>query len=207
MGQERQNEGQTGGGHNNGKGWGKAVNSQSPRSSGGPKGSRGRGGDAPHSELDFMQALVSGLEQDSMQALHRFSEKRNEKFDIIFGILSELQGRQGQLEESVRVLKEQCGARPQMMPMNTRMVAVPMAGPQNFGQQVGQQWVNGNMGECMNGQQTGSSFAGAINFGSAQPMQFQPMVPQAVEGDTMATNSGAEANSWNKNPTMAADGS
>jgi len=47
------------------------------------------------------------MKQDFTSALTKISSKENEKFNLIFSILSELQQRQAQLEDSVRSLKTQ----------------------------------------------------------------------------------------------------
>jgi len=52
-----------------------------------------------------LEKQLSGIQQDFVQALQRIGGKENEKFDLIFAILSELQNRQAQLEESVRAMK------------------------------------------------------------------------------------------------------
>eukprot|EP00928_Gymnodinium_smaydae_P027975 TRINITY_DN21469_c0_g1_i1.p1 TRINITY_DN21469_c0_g1~~TRINITY_DN21469_c0_g1_i1.p1 ORF type:complete len:228 (+),score=53.56 TRINITY_DN21469_c0_g1_i1:167-850(+) len=54
-----------------------------------------------------LEKRLSVVQQEFAQALHKVSEKENEKFDLIFSILSELQSRQAELEESVRALKAQ----------------------------------------------------------------------------------------------------
>jgi len=54
-----------------------------------------------------LEKRMSVMQEDFTQALHKINEKENEKFDLIFAILSELQSRQAQLEESVRSLKTQ----------------------------------------------------------------------------------------------------
>lgn len=77
--------------------------------------SRGGGTNGASSGSDAAsQALIAGLEKridgvsDEMQkALRSVTGKENEKFDLIFSILIELQRRQGQLEESVRSLRAQ----------------------------------------------------------------------------------------------------
>jgi len=54
-----------------------------------------------------LEHRVLSVQEGFNQALLSISGKENEKFDLIFAILSELQNRQGQLEESVRSLKAQ----------------------------------------------------------------------------------------------------
>mmetsp|Transcript_31722 Transcript_31722/g.74097 ORF Transcript_31722/g.74097 Transcript_31722/m.74097 type:complete len:204 (-) Transcript_31722:201-812(-) len=50
---------------------------------------------------------MATMKQDFTSALTKISSKENEKFNLIFSILSELQQRQAQLEDSVRSLKTQ----------------------------------------------------------------------------------------------------
>merc|ERR1719343_1585996 len=52
------------------------------------------------SRSGFIQCM-----QEMSQAIHEVTTKDNEKFDLIFSILTELQRRQAELEESVRGLK------------------------------------------------------------------------------------------------------
>lgn len=52
-----------------------------------------------------LETKVSTVQQDLTTALQEVTTKENEKFDLIFSILVELQRRQAQLEESVRSLK------------------------------------------------------------------------------------------------------
>merc|ERR1719410_2579091 len=64
----------------------------------------------PQTVVSELEKRLSGVQQDFTQQLHKISEKENEKFDLIFAILSELQSRQAQLEETVGSLKAQCGS-------------------------------------------------------------------------------------------------
>ncbi|CAE8723091.1 unnamed protein product, partial [Polarella glacialis] len=63
----------------------------------------------PQAALADLEKKVADIHQDFSQSLHKVGEKENEKFDLIFAILTELQHRQAQLEESVRSLKAQFG--------------------------------------------------------------------------------------------------
>eukprot|EP00446_Apocalathium_sp_SHHI-4_P087042 CAMPEP_0177470264 /NCGR_PEP_ID=MMETSP0369-20130122/20106_1 /TAXON_ID=447022 ORGANISM="Scrippsiella hangoei-like, Strain SHHI-4" /NCGR_SAMPLE_ID=MMETSP0369 /ASSEMBLY_ACC=CAM_ASM_000364 /LENGTH=282 /DNA_ID=CAMNT_0018944707 /DNA_START=43 /DNA_END=891 /DNA_ORIENTATION=- len=56
-----------------------------------------------------IEKRLSGVREDFTQALQRVGETENEKFDLIFAILVELQSRQAQLEESVRTLSQHLG--------------------------------------------------------------------------------------------------
>merc|ERR1719410_2580099 len=85
----------------------------------------------PQTMVSELEKRLSGVQQDFTQQLHKISEKENEKFDLIFAILSELQSRQAQLEESVRTLKAQYGGG-QMVGAN-QMVGAG-TGPANISQ-------------------------------------------------------------------------
>mmetsp|Transcript_20790 Transcript_20790/g.39051 ORF Transcript_20790/g.39051 Transcript_20790/m.39051 type:complete len:224 (+) Transcript_20790:79-750(+) len=65
---------------------------------------------APASQNGDLERRIETMSQEFTDNLRRLGEKGNEKFDLIFSILKELQNRQAQLEESVRVLQTQVGA-------------------------------------------------------------------------------------------------
>lgn len=48
-----------------------------------------------------LEAQLSGMEETCKQALRKMAMQRTKKFDLIFGILSELKSRQSSLEESI----------------------------------------------------------------------------------------------------------
>lgn len=86
------------------------------------RGGRGNGGNhgADHgrsgadctltqAEIDGLEKKIAGIHTDMNQAINAITSKENEKFDLIFSILIELQKRQAQLEDSVRSLKVQLG--------------------------------------------------------------------------------------------------
>jgi len=134
---------------------------------------------SPQTVISGLEKRLSGMQQDFTQAIHKISEKENEKFDLIFAILSELQSRQAQLEESVRALKNQYSGG-QMVSASSGPTHVS---PQQQQQQVQHGQFGGNNG-CpqtygqMNGQMTG-------NVASQQPMQqfagtMQPDGSQAM---------------------------
>lgn len=54
-----------------------------------------------------LEKKITNMQEEMTQALQENTVKENEKFDLIFSILIELQRRQGQLEESVKSLKVQ----------------------------------------------------------------------------------------------------
>jgi len=115
---------------------------------------------------------ISAVQQEFSQSIHKISEKENEKFDLIFAILSELQSRQAQLEESVRSLKAQYGG-PQMVSNGSQSVGSHQQsqfgsnGTQPYGQLNGQMngQLNGQMNAQMGGQMNG-------NMGGQQMQQF-----------------------------------
>lgn len=63
----------------------------------------------PQSQISLLESRISSVQQEMSQALQDVTNKENEKFDLIFSILTELQLRQTQIEESVRTLKTQFG--------------------------------------------------------------------------------------------------
>jgi hypothetical protein len=70
------------------------------------------GGDSPadnasSSDLAAFEKRVYGAQQEMQQMVHDVTAKDNQKFDLIFGILQEIQTRQQKLEDSVRSLKSQ----------------------------------------------------------------------------------------------------
>lgn len=56
-------------------------------------------------ELATLDKKLSNMQEDMQQAIQENAAKENEKFDLIFSILIELQRRQGQMEETVKSLK------------------------------------------------------------------------------------------------------
>lgn len=138
---------------------------------------RGHPADAILKETSEVSGMLSGLEkrmssvkEDFNQAIHKISEKDNEKFDLIFAILSELQQRQANLEESVRSLKAQCGNGcwvPPQQPASQPQQFANSGSPSQYGQ------MNGQIGGQMNG-----------NAGNQQqPMQqFTGVLPDGTQG-------------------------
>lgn len=148
-----------------------AQNGFSERANGGGAGgssdsSASRGPPVEHTEdnsefsgmLNTIEKRLSGVQQDFTQAIHKINEKENEKFDLIFAILSELQQRQAHLEESVRSLKAQ-------FPNGNNSASQPQQQTQ-FGSSGGQSQSYGQMNGQMGGQMNG-------NMGNQQPMQQQ----------------------------------
>mmetsp|Transcript_25716 Transcript_25716/g.59992 ORF Transcript_25716/g.59992 Transcript_25716/m.59992 type:complete len:199 (+) Transcript_25716:105-701(+) len=69
--------------------------------------SSGNGQELDSAAMASLDKRMSAMKEDFTQALTKISSKENEKFNLIFSILSELQQRQAQLEDSVRTLKNQ----------------------------------------------------------------------------------------------------
>lgn len=61
----------------------------------------------PASLVDAFDKKITSVQQEVSSSLQEATSRDNQKFDLIFGILTELQRRQVQLEESVRSLKTQ----------------------------------------------------------------------------------------------------
>lgn len=115
---------------------------------------------------------ISAVQQEFSQSIHKISEKENEKFDLIFAILSELQHRQAQLEESVRSLKAQYGGGPMV---NNGSQSIGSHQQSQFGSNGTQQYgqLNGQMNGQLNGQmnaQMGGQMN--VNMGGQQIQQF-----------------------------------
>jgi len=197
--------GRNGGGYSRNRDYRLPQNGYADRSAGVNPGGAGTGGSSDSSargQLDYpvkehssdksemissLEKKVAGVSQDFTQAIHKISEKENEKFDLIFAILSELQQRQAHLEESVRSLKSQYGVNGQCMVPNGN-VNVPMQQPQQQfagsgpNQQYGQ--MNGQipMGVQMNGNQQPmqQQFTGVMQPDGSQQMFTQVMQPQQM---------------------------
>jgi len=104
--------------------------------------------EAPATSVAALEKKLNTVQAEMQQALQETTSKENEKFDLIFSILIELQTRQGKLEESVKQLKAQFGGEPMgngqmMQPMNGQQML--MQNGQGNGQQGGQMiMMNGN---------------------------------------------------------------
>lgn len=123
----------------------------------------------PQALVQSLEERISSTQATMTQELNASTGKENEKFDLIFGILIELQRRQAQLEESVRSLRTQGGmgvgqsqpaqGQPQQS-LNGQQSQTQFGGGQNFvpqgnqinGQMNGQGGSQGQMGNPTNGQ-------------------------------------------------------
>jgi len=127
--------------------------------------------------ISGLEKKVAGVTQDFTQAIHKISEKENEKFDLIFAILSELQTRQAHLEESVRSLKSQFGgSQPQQMMQQPQQMMQQQ-------QQMQQQQMNGQMCAQMNGNMGGNQQPMQQTF--MQPDGSQMMMQQVMQPQQM----------------------
>lgn len=143
------------------RGYGNATDSLASKSS----YTNGAGKNTDYASTASTATAITGLEnklesvqKEFTQSVHRIKEKENEKFDLIFSILSELQGKQAQLEESVRSLTTYGSGQ-----LGGHVVGDAMGPAQTTPQQHLQQQFasnNGTASACqtysqMNGQMTG----------------------------------------------------
>lgn len=145
----------------------------------------GDGGQASQA-LASLDKRISSVQQDLNSALQEVTTKENEKFDLIFSILVELQKRQAQLEESVRTVKAQLSSNPCMDQQS--QLGNPQQQGQQQGQQRGQQASSSQQGQQVAGQMgtpMGGFMAGqvpmsqqyvAASDGSGGPAYFAPVV-------------------------------
>jgi hypothetical protein len=138
-----------------------------------------------------MEKRLTSIQKEFREAIHQKSQKENDKFDLIFGILSELQSRQAQLEELVGGLTMQAGSG--MVTGMGSMSSGSMGGmvmgsgmgssSSSMGNGMAQQFGNGGGAPQFYGQM-GDQMAGGM--GVQQPMQqyggMQPMQPINSDG-------------------------
>jgi len=129
--------------------------------------------------LNTIEKRLSGMQQDFTHAIHKVSEKENEKFDLIFAILSELQQRQAHLEESVRSLKAQYPNGNNSTPQPQQQAP---CGNGQYGQMNGQMGgqMNGNMVNGQMNQQPMQQFAGVMQPDGTVMQQQMIMQPQQM---------------------------
>lgn len=65
---------------------------------------------SPHSALADLERKMNDVKEEFNKALMLLSEKENQKFDLIFAILTELQSKQPQLEQTLQSLSQQISA-------------------------------------------------------------------------------------------------
>lgn len=137
-----------------------------------------------------LEKRLASVQKEFKHAVQEKNKKENDKFDLIFGILSELQGRQARLEELINGLWNQHAAS-QMAQVD--MASNHMGQPQQaqqmqFGSMpVGQNF--GHMGGQMNMHATGNmqqqqmqQFAGMMQPDGSQTIFAVQQVSQPVAG-------------------------
>eukprot|EP00931_Biecheleriopsis_adriatica_P103062 TRINITY_DN77950_c0_g1_i1.p1 TRINITY_DN77950_c0_g1~~TRINITY_DN77950_c0_g1_i1.p1 ORF type:complete len:348 (+),score=107.49 TRINITY_DN77950_c0_g1_i1:57-1046(+) len=141
-----------------------------------------------------LEQMLAATQTEMNQALQDTTSKEKEKFDLIFSILTELQNRQGKLEESLKSLKAQFepmngGCQPLMaQPMSPANGQTSPAAQVVIAPQMGM--MNGQMG--MNQQMMGNMMM--MSDGSMAPVmvampqqngQMQFMTQMVPQGMTM----------------------
>lgn len=112
----------------------------------------------PQQVLSELDKRITSMQTDLNAALHKISGKENEKFDLIFSILTELQNRQGQLEDTVRSLKAQASQSSnsngagQQQQQGQPGARGGVTSQQPYAPMNGQMTMNGQMAPQMNGQ-------------------------------------------------------
>eukprot|EP00933_Yihiella_yeosuensis_P016874 TRINITY_DN14272_c2_g1_i2.p1 TRINITY_DN14272_c2_g1~~TRINITY_DN14272_c2_g1_i2.p1 ORF type:complete len:308 (+),score=83.07 TRINITY_DN14272_c2_g1_i2:98-1021(+) len=146
---------------------------------------------SPQAQLGDIEGRVRSMQQDFNQALHKVNEKENDKFDLIFSILQDLQSRQAQVEEAVRQLKMQLGGQPtgqaammsspqqgQVMMSNGSFIANGQTMPAQMGAQMAV--VNGNVMQQQGMMQDGSQMYPMTQMvvvnGANQGVMYMPQV-------------------------------
>lgn len=154
---------------------------------------------APQSAIVDLEKRLDSVKQDFSQQIEKIGGKETEKFDLIFAILTELQSRQAQLEESVRSLKTQlCG--PQQAGANNGVSNMPpqMQGQfagnmtnsgqfSNGGNQQGFVPANGQMSPNGMGNQQSMQFAGVMQPDGSQAMFTAVPQMMVVQSPTNAS--------------------
>lgn len=131
-------------------------------------GSAGEGSQASQAAIASLDKRITSVQQDLNSALQQVTSKENEKFDLIFSILVELQKRQAQLEESVRTVKAQLSSN-SCMDQQSQLGNPQQQGSQQ-GQPRGQQASSSQQGQQV-ASQMGPSMGGFM--GGQVPMNQQ----------------------------------
>jgi len=132
---------------------------------------------ATPSTIVDLENRLDNVKHDFTQQLEKIGGKETEKFDLIFAILTELQSRQAQLEESVRSLKKELCS-PQQAGVNATGSNMP---PQLQGQFNAHMGNSGQFSPSGGGSQQGFVQAGgqmSPSMGNQQPMQQMQCVMQ-----------------------------
>lgn len=124
----------------------------------------------PAALIESLEKQLESAATDMKQALNSLSTKDNEKFDLIFSILRELQTRQTQLDESVRNVQAQLSGSygAQQMPQGQTQPAQDLSQGQNS--------MNGNMGVDANGKISANGQCMGQNGANMNFMPVQQMV-------------------------------
>lgn len=90
--------------------------------------------EGPEQAILGIEKQIVNVKRDMNQAIQEATTKDNEKFDLIFSILTELQRRQASLEESIRGLKSMFGPDGRPIPQAQQSPSCPSnAMPMNSG--------------------------------------------------------------------------
>jgi len=149
-----------------------------------PAAKTGNGDELAEVVVSRLEKHLTSVHKEFMTALHQKSQKENDKFDLIFGILSELQSRQGHLEDLVGNLTAQH--------QGNGMASSSMAG-MSMGNGMAQQFGNGSGMPQHYGQMGGmgvqpmQQYGGMMNPDGSQGMvaMQQVMVVQSPTGGAM----------------------
>jgi hypothetical protein len=135
--------------------------------------------------MSMVEKRIDAVQKEFKQALHQKSQKENDKFDIIFNILSELQARHAQLEESVSSLAAGCGQN-QMMGIGMGMGHDQMVQQHQFGAANCMSQHYGQMPEMIGNISLQQQPMPMRPYGGEMMMQQVLVMPSANGGATMA---------------------
>jgi len=135
---------------------------------------------APQSTIVDLEKRLDNVKHDFAQQLEKIGGKETEKFDLIFAILTELQSRQAQLEESVRSLKKELCSPEQAGNNATGSGMSPqLQGPFNGNMGNSGQFSNGG-GNQQAFVQAGGQMSPGMGNQQTMVMQMQPDGSQAM---------------------------
>eukprot|EP00929_Paragymnodinium_shiwhaense_P010069 TRINITY_DN114555_c0_g1_i1.p1 TRINITY_DN114555_c0_g1~~TRINITY_DN114555_c0_g1_i1.p1 ORF type:complete len:317 (+),score=86.94 TRINITY_DN114555_c0_g1_i1:41-952(+) len=179
---------------------------------------QGGGHAGPEQAILGLEKQIVNVKRDMNQAIQEATTKDNEKFDLIFSILTELQRRQASLEESVRGLRQVFGpdgprpqGQPGVPPFPKPGVDMPMPNGAGMGMPMGGQ---GFM--MANGAQMGQQFVApdgtpmqVVVMSPSQASQMYGMMPMMPPGGGMPGSYGVVCDSFGQpteQPAMANQG-
>jgi len=148
------------------------------------------GNQVPQAAIAALDKRLSSVQHDLGQALQDVTSKENEKFDLIFSILVELQKRQAQLEESVRTVKAQLSSASVsgLEPQQSQLGSPQQQCQQQQAQQTGQQQGSQQQGPQVAGQMPMGSYMGGqmhqqyVAASDGSPTYFAPVVVAMPQG-------------------------